>query len=146
MDVTKSIIKSLNGYIFNLSEKISQEHNIPIEEILNVWCDQQNISFTNVFLPMIKISKKQKKQDQSIAFETLTEDNNITSPPFSSNDEIINEESSLSSTTLVNNIKNSEKQESKLCEYIFTRGPKKDKQCTIMAKSGNLCSKHKNSK
>lgn len=134
MDITKAIIKSLNGYIFNLSEKISQEHNIPIEEILNIWCDQQNISFTNVFIPMLKLSKKQHKKSIDIEnnIDSFIEEQHYVDTPKSSSceDEKIIKTVNLNET-------------SKLCEYIFTRGPKKDKQCTIMAKSGNLCSKHK---
>jgi len=118
MDVVNTIVKSLNGYIFNLSEKISEEYNIPLEDILKIWCEQNNICFQSVFTPMIKISKKQKK---------ITTSSNITTP---------------SSTELI--IDTIEEEEiSNLCSYIFTRGPKKDQRCTIVAKTGTLCSKHK---
>lgn len=119
MDVVNTIVKSLNGYIFNLSEKISEEYNIPLEDILKVWCEQNNICFQSVFAPMIKISKKQKK--------ITTSSSNITTP----------------SSTVIDTIEEEDEEISNLCSYIFTRGPKKDQRCTIVAKTGTLCSKHK---
>lgn len=137
MDVFKTINKSLNGYIFNLSEKISEEHGIPIEDILKVWCEQQNISFTTVFLPMMKISKKQQK--------LLVVATPVPSPPVQN--EVVVEDSNIFSTYIPENVSdegsNNTKSEGIVCEYIFTRGSKKGQRCTTVAKSGNLCSKHK---
>lgn len=133
MDVVKTITKSINGYIFNLSEKISDEHGIPIEDILKVWCDQQNISFTNVFLPMLKISKKQKKLD------TTPEDDTIGIIPdvSSVNNDTLEPVEDTASKAIAST------SDGTLCEYLFSRGPKKGARCTIIAKTGTLCSKHK---
>lgn len=138
MDIIKSLTKNLNGHIFSFCEKISQEHNISLEEILNMWCEQQNISYTNVFMPMLKLSKKQQKK--SISIDTTTLQESFIEEDF----EELETPKSSDYKKPTKPTKVSELQEtSKLCEYIFTRGPKKDKQCTIMAKSGSLCSKHK---
>lgn len=126
MDIVGTIVKSLNGYIFNLSEKISSEYNIPIEDILKIWCEQNNTCFQTVFVPMIKISKKQKK---------IT---NTTPPTLEEDQSIVEDE-----TTSKFNSPETIEEVSNVCSYIFIRGHKKDQRCTIISKAGNMCSKHK---
>lgn len=120
MDVVQSIVKNINGYVFKLCEKMESEHGIPIEESLKIWCEQQNISFSTVFLPMIKIANKSKK---------VTDNEPEISEQQDEEEKIIEEEEKINS--------------SNVCEYIFSRGPKKGTRCTILAKTGPLCSKHK---
>lgn len=124
MDIVQNITKSLNGYIFNMSEKISTEYNVPLEGVLKIWCEQQKVSFDTVFAPMMKISKKTKK---------------MTSSPVVMAE--ISEVEEDDKTEVVTPVTKSPSE--KVCEYIFSRGPKKGTRCVIMAKTGPLCSKHK---
>lgn len=124
MDIVQNITKSLNGYIFNMSEKIAAEYNVPLEGVLKIWCEQQNVSFDTVFVPMMKISKKTKKIASPL------------SPVVEISEECIEEEDQKEVVTPVT-------KSEKMCEYIFSRGPKKGTRCVIVAKTGPLCSKHK---
>lgn len=130
MDVSKTIVKTLNGHIFSLSEKISQKYDTPLEEILQIWCEQENVNFTTVFSPMIKIAKKIKKGSVIIQPEISTED-------------VINNDTERTSTILEEDLEEDADTANNMCVYIFTRGPKKNQRCTIIAKNGALCSKHK---
>lgn len=130
MEVAKAITKNINGYVFNMSEKISEKFNIPLESLLKIWCDQQNVSFQTEFLPMIKISKKVKKVSSDIISDDFEKLDALSSSNSLTDDKVTSETVEPKSPGI-------------LCEYIFTRGQKKGARCTIMAKTGPLCSKHK---
>lgn len=126
MNVSESIISHLNGFIFSYSEKIVEKYNnvIKLEDILQIWCDQQQVSFERVFLQMIKLSKKTKKdkpEKDTVIKEDFIEDKTNDTPISNNDDE---------------NVGTS-------CSYKFTRGVKKGTRCTVIAKTGPLCSKHK---
>lgn len=142
MDIVQNITKSLNGYIFNMSEKISAEYNVPIEGVLKIWCEQQNVSFDTVFAPMMKISKKTKKiASPSSPVPTLVEISEDGPEGIDGVDEDDDQKEVVTPTTPVATTSKSPSE--KVCEYIFSRGPKKGTRCVIMAKTGPLCSKHK---
>lgn len=80
MDLASTIVSELNNYIFDMSQKISETHNIPIEEILNVWCEQQNIDCDSTFGTMLKILKKQKKVESKPSTPVCTDEAKVESP------------------------------------------------------------------
>lgn len=143
MDVVQSIVKNINGYVFKLCEKMETDYNIPIEDSLKIWCDQQNISFSSVFLPMIKIANKSKKvsDNEPELPESEQPEPELPEPEQQiTNQQITNQQITHQQITDKDEDKNNT---SNVCEYIFSRGPKKGTRCTILAKTGPLCSKHK---
>lgn len=136
MNITKTITKGIYEYVFSLSEKISENYNIPLEDILKIWCDQHDISFNSEFANMVKLSKKQKKiipchennvEEKTNEDESCCDDNSTKGSP------------ERTPKTTKNSI-------TEICEYVFIRGPKKGQRCVTMSKNGPLCSKHKNLK
>lgn len=122
MNITKTIVNGISIYIFKFSEQISEKYKIPLEEILKIWCEQQDISYESEFAQMVKLSKKQQKK--SIVSNGVEHSNESTKST----------ESSTNDSSVA---------DAKLCEYTFTKGSKKGQRCTTMAKNGSLCSKHK---
>lgn len=164
MDVVQSITTSLNNYVFTLSETISEEYNIPIEEILQIWCEQQNLSFPMTFGAMLKVSRKQKKvsmkknEQQHENRESSKELITVPEPVEIKQEEemeiqqklngvhISEEEEKVTENGEEDTVEAATSSRKNLCTYVFSRGAKKGSRCTIIAKCGTVCSKHKEKK
>lgn len=141
MSLTKSIISVLNGYVYKFSEKISEKHGIPLEELLELWCEEHGVSFAQVFAPMMKISKKQIKMDLKKTDVKISEDLKL----VDEEDEIPTEEDAdkpASPPKKKEKKPTKEKPEAVPCDYIFNRGPNKGNVCGAKCKTGTKCSKH----
>lgn len=140
MSLTKSIISVLNGYVYKFSEKISEKHGIPLEELLELWCEEHGVSFSQVFAPMMKISKKQIKMDLKKPENKILE--------VEKDDDLEESEETESGEKLITPTKKKDKKPLKdksdvvLCDYIFNRGPNKGNLCGAKCKTGTKCSKH----
>jgi hypothetical protein len=143
MDITKNILNSLNGYVFNLAEGISEKHNVPIQEVLSIWCDQQNVSMDNSFGQLLKQHKKQKAKEVTVddlannfaELNVLEEDQG--KEDVGGNDA---DNAEVNKASKSNPIPNGSP---RTCAYVFTRGAKKNTRCQVVSKCGEFCSKHK---
>lgn len=139
MEVAKNIAKCLNGYIFGYCKKISEQHSIPLEDLLKIWCEQQNVCFKTEFSHLLKHDKKQVKLED-IKDDTSIEDAMSTLSLTDVDATEIREEEKAppakptKAETSPKGVK---------CEYVFSRGAKKGQRCTTICKTGPLCSKHK---
>lgn len=61
MNVYKTIVKSLNKAVFLLTKNISEQCEMSHEELLKIWCEQQELNFQTEFSASLKISNKQVK-------------------------------------------------------------------------------------
>lgn len=72
MDLIKKIMNNLNQYIFDLAINISNNHeNIDVDDVLNLWCDQQKLD-KNTFEVMLKQAKKATKKLEDAEDEPTT--------------------------------------------------------------------------
>lgn len=149
MNIVNTISNGISKYIFSFCETIHTQYDIPIEDLLKIWCDQQKISYTTEFAQYVGITKKQKKI-KSISKNKSTTDNetenkdiidieNEQSP--SENEQSPSTSSPSKNKSPLSPVKNTDVN---LCEYTFSKGIKKGKRCTTMTKNGTFCSKHKN--
>lgn len=146
MNIVNTISNGISKYIFSFCETIHDQYDIPIEDILKIWCEQQKISYNAEFSQYVGMVKKQKKI-KSIPKHKPTIDNETENKDILDieNEPENDPEPSTSSSKNISEssspVKNSEVN---LCEYTFSKGIKKGKRCTTMTKNGNFCSKHKN--
>lgn len=137
MNIVNTISNGISKYIFTFCETIHEQYDIPVEDILKIWCEQQKISYTTEFAQYVGITKKQKKIKSAPKHDPLTE-----SIVENEAETIVENEAESSSPSPKNSP--SKNSEVNLCEYIFSKGIKKGQRCTTMTKNGTLCSKHKN--
>nr|UOX61097.1 MAG: hypothetical protein DiTV3a_F17ORF2 [Diabrotica toursvirus 3a] len=113
MKILEIIASSLNEFIFDFTEKIGNEFNIPQDDLLQVWCDQQEIT-------LVSFEKYKSKKKTVVVIP-----------------ENVDEQEEISTTTI------DELEEPIGCCYVFTRGSKKGTVCGNTLKSGNYCTKHR---
>lgn len=66
MDLIQKIMTNLNQYIFDLAINISNNHeNIEVDDVLNLWCDQQKLDI-NAFEAMLKQAKKATRKLEDV--------------------------------------------------------------------------------
>lgn len=156
MNIVNTISNGISKYIFSFCETIHTQYDIPIEDILKIWCDQQKISYNTEFAQYVGMVKKQKKVKSTPKHKTVTD--NETSDISNKTDIDIDIETEIEQSTspCKNTLDHSSPSQSissksptknsevNLCEYKFSKGIKKGQRCTTMTKNGAFCSKHKN--
>jgi hypothetical protein len=150
MDVITQIKRAVDEYIFKLCSEISDNYpDIIIEDLLKIWCEQQNVNFEETYGKYLKLANKQKKiisSPNSITThhipedETLQYDNNIIS-----SENLSENMKSLNISTPSNSVSSSSesfKTDKIVCMYVFQKGVKAGTRCTSAAKNSPFCTKH----
>ncbi|QIH04865.1 hypothetical protein [Dasineura jujubifolia toursvirus 2a] len=101
MDISKIIFSEVKMCFLVWAEMVSEKTGVPLQELLEIVCENQDLSYTNDFLPLIKQRRKQNKKKVTLNATkqtSLTENNEgVASTSFVSNnnqqvDDLIDED------------------------------------------------------